>query len=252
VDINLPKEKAGPAASRDRANSNGNGGPAKSSKPKSRGFCFLMYENQLSTNLAVDNLNGAVVLGRTLRVDHCKNYKQLERNQEGKVVERDADLGERFNARPELHLPQIDPANSRPPLCDPADDLDPEDPMAAYLLRERQKRRKHQRHDDPLLSSHKKYKQKRRASETPEEHAARKDAKRIKKLLKEIGPSKARDHDRRDEEARESRRARSPRRADSGRHDARDRRSHASPRSDHDRYKARDDDRGYRRSERER
>lgn len=195
MDINLPKEKAGPAASGDKANNNNNGGggggSVKTGKPtKSRGFCFLMYENQLSTNLAVDNLNGAMVLGRTLRVDHCKNYKQLERNQDGKMVERDADLGERFNARPQLHLRQLDPANSHQPLSDPADDIDPEDPMAAYLLRERQKSR--------TLSFHKKdsKKHKRRASETPEEREARKDAKRIKKLLKEIGPSKIRDHDR--------------------------------------------------------
>ncbi|KAF9675463.1 hypothetical protein SADUNF_Sadunf09G0034900 [Salix dunnii] len=37
---------------------------------KSKGFAFLAYEDQRSTNLAVDNLNGAQVLGRILRVDH--------------------------------------------------------------------------------------------------------------------------------------------------------------------------------------
>ncbi|KAI7905977.1 uncharacterized protein BX663DRAFT_498336 [Cokeromyces recurvatus] len=37
---------------------------------KSKGFAFLQYEDQRSTILAVDNLNGAKVLGRTLRVDH--------------------------------------------------------------------------------------------------------------------------------------------------------------------------------------
>jgi RNA recognition motif-containing protein len=35
---------------------------------KPKGFCFLMYEDQRSTVLAVDNLTGAQVLGRTLRV----------------------------------------------------------------------------------------------------------------------------------------------------------------------------------------
>lgn len=42
---------------------------------KSKGFGFLAYEDQRSTVLAVDNLNGAEVLGRPLRVDHVKNYK---------------------------------------------------------------------------------------------------------------------------------------------------------------------------------
>ncbi|KAK7204643.1 hypothetical protein BZA70DRAFT_289967 [Myxozyma melibiosi] len=37
---------------------------------KSKGFAFLKYEDQRSTVLAVDNLDGATVLGRTIRVDH--------------------------------------------------------------------------------------------------------------------------------------------------------------------------------------
>lgn len=57
---------------------------------KSRGFAFLMYEDQRSTVLAVDNLGGAKVLERTLRVDHALNYKQLEHDDEtGKMKERD-------------------------------------------------------------------------------------------------------------------------------------------------------------------
>nr|GMD15456.1 zinc finger CCCH domain-containing protein 25 [Ipomoea batatas] len=37
---------------------------------KSKGFAFIAYEDQRSTNLAVDNLNGAQILGRIIRVDH--------------------------------------------------------------------------------------------------------------------------------------------------------------------------------------
>ncbi|EIW72267.1 hypothetical protein TREMEDRAFT_24060, partial [Tremella mesenterica DSM 1558] len=55
VDINLPRDKE---------------------TGKTRGFGFLMYEDQRSTVLAVDNMNGAQILGRTIRVDHCKSYKQ--------------------------------------------------------------------------------------------------------------------------------------------------------------------------------
>ncbi|CAA2994938.1 zinc finger CCCH domain-containing 25 [Olea europaea subsp. europaea] len=49
---------------------------------KSKGFAFLAYEDQRSTNLAVDNLNGAQILGRTIRVDHVSNYKKKEEEDE--------------------------------------------------------------------------------------------------------------------------------------------------------------------------
>ncbi|KAI9629755.1 hypothetical protein KEM48_012665 [Puccinia striiformis f. sp. tritici PST-130] len=177
VDINLPKEKA-PTTTND--------------------------------NNTVDNLNGAIVLGRTLRVDHCKNYKQLEKNQEGKTIERDADLGERLNARPELH---IQPTRSDDDDLDQS--IDPEDPMAAYLLEERRKSKKKKNNNHESSSkSHK-----RRGDETEEERAARKDAKRIKKLLKEVGPSKTRDSDRRDNDRYDSR---DGRRVDNDRYDSRD------------------------------
>lgn len=43
---------------------------------KSKGFAFVAYEDQRSTILAVDNLNGAKVVGRTIRVEHVDNYKK--------------------------------------------------------------------------------------------------------------------------------------------------------------------------------
>lgn len=84
---------------------------------KSKGFAFIAYEDQRSTNLAVgqsiyliaqlcffqdasslgkimfasyvvvlgkyaDNLNGAQILGRTIRVDHVTKYKKLEEEDE--------------------------------------------------------------------------------------------------------------------------------------------------------------------------
>ena len=42
---------------------------------KSRGFAFICYEDQRSTVLAVDNLNGAKVVGRIIKVDHVEDYK---------------------------------------------------------------------------------------------------------------------------------------------------------------------------------
>lgn len=43
---------------------------------KTKGFCFLCYEDQRSTILAVDNFNGIKLGGRTIRVDHCANYRR--------------------------------------------------------------------------------------------------------------------------------------------------------------------------------
>jgi RNA-binding motif protein, X-linked 2 len=44
---------------------------------KSKGFAFLKYEDQRSCDLAVDNLGGAKVMERYLKVDHTR-YKKRE------------------------------------------------------------------------------------------------------------------------------------------------------------------------------
>ena len=49
---------------------------------KSRGFAYLKYEDQRSTDLAVDNLGGAVILGRTLKVDHCRYKKRDDEDED--------------------------------------------------------------------------------------------------------------------------------------------------------------------------
>ncbi|GAW80629.1 RNA-binding protein [Plasmodium gonderi] len=42
---------------------------------KSKGYCFLSYEDQRSTVLAVDNFNGYKLLDKPLVVDHILNYR---------------------------------------------------------------------------------------------------------------------------------------------------------------------------------
>lgn len=54
---------------------------------KSKGFCFLCYEDQRSTVLAVDNMNGFPLLNRTLRVDHIEAYKAPKKLDEDKLDE---------------------------------------------------------------------------------------------------------------------------------------------------------------------
>lgn len=58
---------------------------------KSLGFCFVKYEDQRSTILAVDNFNGIVLLERTLRVDHVDRYKLPKeiREREEEAIEED-------------------------------------------------------------------------------------------------------------------------------------------------------------------
>lgn len=74
--------------------------PRDQNTGKSKGFAFIMYEDQRSTVLAVDNLSGAHVLGRTLKVDHVKSYRQPKvKNEEGELVEPEE---QSFNAKPEL------------------------------------------------------------------------------------------------------------------------------------------------------
>jgi RNA-binding motif X-linked protein 2 len=57
---------------------------------KSRGFAFIGYVDQRSTDVAVDNLNGVMVCGRQLKVDHLKEFKLPKENtevNEGEMVE---------------------------------------------------------------------------------------------------------------------------------------------------------------------
>ncbi|POY76431.1 hypothetical protein BMF94_0630 [Rhodotorula taiwanensis] len=118
VDINMPRD-------------------ANTGKP--RGFAWLMYADQTSTVLAVDNLNGAQVLGRTLRVDHVLNYKQLERDQEtGKLKEREE---QSFAAHPEKFLKKAGESDGSESDSSHGS-IDPDDPMRDYLISQRREGKK--------------------------------------------------------------------------------------------------------------
>jgi RNA-binding motif X-linked protein 2 len=55
---------------------------------KSKGFGFLKYEDQRSCDLAVDNLGGAEVLGRMLRVDHTRYKLRDDEDEDTYRIER--------------------------------------------------------------------------------------------------------------------------------------------------------------------
>ncbi|TIB01787.1 hypothetical protein E3P94_01347, partial [Wallemia ichthyophaga] len=116
ADINMPRDK-------------------QSGNP--RGFAFVMYEDQRSTVLAVDNLNGSQVLGRTLRVDHVDRYSQPKvRNEDGELIDAES---EQLNARWTEHVGESNESNEinqgkgKRHEGDSDSELESEDPMAAYI-----------------------------------------------------------------------------------------------------------------------
>lgn len=141
VDVNLPRAHNNPP--QDSRQDNKNGSQQQQQKPvgkgKHRGFGFLMYEDQRSTVLAVDNLNGAQVLGRTLRVDHVASYKQPKmRDEDGELVDaREKSL----NA-----VPVLDSAGGEEEEGEEEGDL--EDPMASYFKNRREEKGKSRQNDD--------------------------------------------------------------------------------------------------------
>ena len=103
---------------------------------KSKGFAFLKYEDQRSTDLAVDNLGGASVMGRVLKVDHTR-YKRKDGEEEeererglqggaaGKESEEESEEERRPMIREEVELQKL------------MRDHDDDDPMKGYLVQEK-------------------------------------------------------------------------------------------------------------------
>ncbi|KAF9534600.1 hypothetical protein CPB83DRAFT_802647 [Crepidotus variabilis] len=227
-----------------------------------KGFAFVMYEDQRSTVLAVDNLNGAQVLGRTLRVDHVKNYRQAKvKNDEGEWVEPDE---QSFNAKPEMI---VDSGGESEASASTGASIDPEDPMRDYLIEQRKEAKA--LHKKKIKGKNK------RQDETPEERQARKARKQAKKekrlksagvkgvedLLKSIGGRKnsaAPSDSRRRAGSHDHKRSPSPRRRErslsqeksSQRREREDRRArplrHSDEEDDSQRYRPRESDRSQR------
>lgn len=150
--------------------------PRDKNTGKTKGFAFLMYEDQRSTVLAVDNLSGANVLGRTLKVDHVKGYRQPKvKNEDGELVEPEE---QSFNAKPELVYD--DAASESSASSGPS--IDPEDPMRDYLLQQRREKKEKRKKKDKSKTKKKKLLG---VEETPEERRARKELKARKKAAKE-------------------------------------------------------------------
>ena len=122
---------------------------------KSKGFCFMKYDDQRSTVLAVDNFNGATLLGRTLRVDHSREYRQKTKrkrrrgdgeseSEEESEVELDEEGKPRvkgFNVAPKGWLDPPVEETSESEEEDLGEIIDLDDPMRDYLIEKRREER---------------------------------------------------------------------------------------------------------------
>lgn len=123
---------------------------------KSKGFAFLKYEDQRSTDLAVDNLGGATVMGRVLRVDHTRYKRKEEEGEEDNVARimsaaaggsrgagEDTDTERRRKSRRRDADESDVEERPRPMLKEERElaelmrDHDDEDPMKEYLIQEK-------------------------------------------------------------------------------------------------------------------
>jgi len=121
---------------------------------KPKGFAFLKYDDQRSTVLAVDNFNGATLLGRTLRVDHSRDYRQKskkrrrrrdesesEESSEEELDEEGKPRVKGFNVAPKGWLDPPVEVKSESEVDDLEEGIDPDDPMRDYLIEKRREER---------------------------------------------------------------------------------------------------------------
>ncbi|KAK9770854.1 hypothetical protein SCAR479_12531 [Seiridium cardinale] len=116
---------------------------------KSKGFGWLKYEDQRSCDLAVDNLGGAEISGRLIRVDHARyksrddedetefrvsweDLKRKERQDRGEKSESETEEEE----EQEVRRPMIKEERELAKLIAEHDE---DDPMKAFLIDEKKK-----------------------------------------------------------------------------------------------------------------
>ncbi|KAI9719560.1 MAG: hypothetical protein M1812_003331 [Candelaria pacifica] len=118
---------------------------------KSKGFAFLKYEDQRSTDLAVDNLGGASIMGRVLKVDHTRYKRKDDEAGENdqSVVQAFAEDGDerdhrpRGNKREKVERGESE-STGRPVLKEERElaelirNHDEDDPMKGYLIKEKE------------------------------------------------------------------------------------------------------------------
>ncbi|MCJ1393388.1 hypothetical protein MMC18_006262 [Xylographa bjoerkii] len=147
---------------------------------KSKGFAFLKYEDQRSTELAVDNLGGATVLGRVLRVDHAR-YKGGEGEGEGQGAGGEEEGGGKEDTAVEREMLPEERELERLMV-----EHDEEDPMKEFLVgekreevrlaRERARQSEERRGKDGAGKSERKHRHRHREGEHHGGHRERRES----------------------------------------------------------------------------
>ena len=158
---------------------------------KSRGFAWLKYEDQRSTDLAVDNLGGATIMGRMLRVDHTRyKPKDDEDMRDNTMGELDDDEGG-APGRPRKTESESESDDERPMLQEEIDlarlmnDLDDDDPMKASMVRKKR--------EEADAAVNKYEKARRKAKEREKRHRSRRHH-RGRSDSRERDPDRDREH----------------------------------------------------------
>jgi RNA-binding motif protein, X-linked 2 len=160
---------------------------------KPKGFAFIKYDDQRSTVLAVDNSNGATLLGRTLRVDHSRDYRQAKRKRrrsdESESEESEVELDDEgkprvkgFNVAPKgwLDPPVEEASESEEENIEQGIDLD--DPMRDYLIEKRREEKEKKSRKKIKEDGEGKHKHRHRSRKDKEErhhHRHKSDRRRI-------------------------------------------------------------------------
>jgi len=139
---------------------------------KSRGFAFVKYEDARSCILAVDNLVGIKLCGRSLRVDHMEKYrlpKKLLEQEEAKDKAKNFGAGHAYK---DVELANKYSMHQGQDLFSPdtANDDDDDDEKKHKLEKKRRKEEKKQRKEEDKLERRRK----------KEEHHIRKEEERRK------------------------------------------------------------------------
>jgi RNA-binding motif X-linked protein 2 len=186
---------------------------------KSKGFCFIKYEDQRSCALAVDNLGGATVLGRVLRVDHTrykvKEGEEIYDNTRGEANgNTQASETEAESEEDQPKRPLLKEEKELQKLLQEGDDED--DPMKAFLIQQ-----KREEVEIAKAKAERREKKERRHRSTRDEDG-RERRKRHDPKDEDRNERRRRHKDDSDEEGRKERR----RRRDSSEEGSRERRKH--------------------------
>lgn len=185
---------------------------------KSKGFCFLKYEDQRSCDLAVDNLSGAGVMGRVLSVDHTR-YKKKEGEIEGLGLEEEAaDEGDETDRegdeRRKRRRTESESEEERPLLKEEVElakllkEHEDDDPMKEYLVQQKRdevaealkaldkskKRDKDRRHDSQRKHRHRHHRSRKDDEDDDRDRRRERHRSRRERDEEEGGDRKDRSH----------------------------------------------------------